>query len=232
MSSHQRTRVGWALLSVFGIALFASGCAHVNQEDLDSELDQIRQEMQDGDDRNARQTEELGTRLGDVESRLDGLERDLRSLQDDFNVTVERLESAIRFSTPVHFAYDEAEIRSQDRDVLERFGSVTGEYYSGATITVEGFTDPAGSDAYNQQLGMRRAEAVKGYLTDNSNLPAELIRTVSYGESGDRLIDPEAQGPGEAGMQNRRAVLVVDFTQDTGGARVTGTEETEESSGN
>ena len=216
MSSHDRRSVGLALLSVFGIALFASGCAHVNQDELDSRLEQIRQEMQEGDDQNAQDIQELGTRLGDVESRMDGLEQDLRALQEDFDVTVERLESAIRFSTPVHFAYDEAEVRSQDRQVLDRFGSVVGEYYSGATITVEGFTDPAGSESYNKRLGQQRAEAVKSYLTENAGLTGDRIRTVSYGESADRLVAPDAQGPGEAGMQNRRVVLVVDFAPESG----------------
>jgi len=224
MSSHDRRSVGLALLSVFGIALFASGCAHVNQEELDSRLDQIRQEMQEGDDQNAREIQQLGTRLGDVESRLDGLERDLRALQEDFDVTVERLETAIRFSTPVHFAYDEAEVRSQDREVLDRFGSVVGEYYGGATITVEGFTDPAGSESYNQKLGKRRADSVKSYLTENAGLSADRIRTVSYGESADRLVAPDAQGPGEAGMQNRRVVLVVDFAPESSGSMAQGRE--------
>lgn len=220
MSGFEQRRVGWALLSVFGLALFASGCAHVKQDELDSRLDQIRQEMQDGDQQNAQDIQELGSRLGDVESRLDGLEQDLRALQEDFDVTVERLETAIRFSTPVHFAYDKAEVRSQDRQVLDRFGSVVGQYYSGATITVEGFTDPAGSASYNKKLGQRRAEAVKTYITENSDLPGDMIRTVSYGESSDRLIAPDAQGPGEAGMQNRRVVLVVDFARQSGATTI------------
>ncbi len=216
MEISQRSRTAGALLGVFAFALAGAGCAHVNQDELDSRLEQIRQEVQEGDEQNARQIDELGSRVGDVESQLDALEQDLRALREDFDVTVERLESAIRFSTPVHFAYDKAEVRSQDRQVLDRFGSVVGEYYSGATITVEGFTDPAGSEAYNQKLGQRRAEAVKTYLTQSAGLTGDRIRAVSYGESPDRLIAPDAQGPGEAGMQNRRVVLVVDFTGATG----------------
>ena len=50
---------------------------------------------------------------------------------------------------------------------------------------MEGFTDPAGSEAYNLRLGELRAEAVKDYL-EAAGIPAERMRTVSYGEGSER----------------------------------------------
>ncbi len=78
-------------------------------------------------------------------------------------------------------------------------------------LTVEGFADPAGSRAYNEQLGMRRAEAVRDYLSSNGTLTNASIRTVSYGEVRDRQVVPGAQGPGDAGLENRRVALVIDY---------------------
>ena len=70
----------------------------------------------------------------------------------------------MKFNVPVHFEFSKSELREPDRPVLDRFAAVVKEYYPGAIVTVEGFTDPAGSAAYNRKLGQRRADAVKEYL--------------------------------------------------------------------
>lgn len=199
-----------ALLGSLGLGLALTGCGHVNQEDLDTQLEDIRQQIEEGDQQNADQIDQVGQRVDDLEGRVGSLENELQSLEDEFNTTVQRLESALRFSTPIHFAYDESEIRPEDEEYLDQFASVVGEYYPDATVTVEGFTDPAGSESYNQRLGQERADAVRSYLTENG-LVGDRIKAVSYGEDTERLVQPEAQGPGEEGLSNRRVVLVVDY---------------------
>jgi len=192
-------------------AVVLGGCSHVSGEDLDTELaelqESLRQEMEAGDEEVRTETNQ---RFAELERRLDGLESDLRTLADDFDATVERLETAIRFHTPVFFAFDDATVREEDREVLERFADVMNAYYPGALITVEGFTDPAGPEEYNRRLGERRAEAVRSYLIEQE-MGADRIRTVSYGEAQDRQVVPGAAGPGEKGLQNRRVVMVIDY---------------------
>jgi flagellar motor protein MotB len=63
----------------------------------------------------------------------------------------------------------------------------------------------------NLALGMRRAEAVKAFLTAEAGLMADRVRAVSYGEARNRLVAPKRQGPGEGGWENRRVALVVDY---------------------
>lgn len=191
-----------AVFAVFALGLVS--CAGVSQEDLDAELSQVRNEYQAAD-------AELSGRIDALDRRVSDLESELQALRNDFNVSMERMEGAIKFNLPVHFDFDEAEIRELDRPVLDRFASVVGEYYSDALITVEGFADPAGSEAYNVRLGMRRADAVKQYLTTTGGLPADMVKTVSYGESPDRQVVPGARGPGVTGIENRRVAMVVDF---------------------
>lgn len=200
---------GFMLLGGLGLAVALTGCGHVNQEDLDSQLADIRQQMQEGDQENADQVNQMGQRVDDLEGRVGDLEDELSSLESEFNTTVQRLESALRFSTPIHFAFDDSEIRPEDQEYLDRFASVVSEYYPDATVTVEGFTDPAGSEAYNMRLGQERADAVKEYLASNG-LSGDRIKAVSYGENTERLVQPDAQGP-EDGISNRRVVLVVDY---------------------
>lgn len=199
---------GWTrILGVTGALLIVSACARVTPDEMSAELDQVRQEMRE---QNQALEQRLGQRIDGVEGRLGALEQDLTALRDDFDVTVERLEGAIRFNAPVHFAFDDATVRTQDQQLLDRFAEVMRSHYPEATITLEGFTDPAGSPTYNLQLGERRAEAVREYLA-GVGLPTDRMRVVSYGETRDRQVVPGAHGPGTEGWQNRRVAMVIDF---------------------
>ena len=215
MNRYRGGRVVRGGLVAIGSLFLLSACAHVKPEEMEAELNRVQAELQDEIREGDRAVEErLGNRIDGVEGRLAGLENDLEELRRDYNVTVERLESAIRFNTPVHFAFDDATVRAEDRELLDRFADVVQGYYEGATITVEGFTDSAGSPAYNRQLGERRAEAVKEYLV-NQGLAADQLRTVSYGEDQNRQLVPGAYGPGSDGWQNRRVAMVIDFGPDS-----------------
>jgi peptidoglycan-associated lipoprotein len=146
-----------------------------------------------------------------LDGRVNALEQELAAFKSEYNVSIEKMKGAMKFNVPVHFDFNEAALRETDRPVLDRFASVVQDYYPNAVVTVEGFADPAGSRAYNQQLGMRRAEAVRDYLTSNGTITNASFRTVSYGEATDRQVVPGAKGPGDAGLENRRVALVIDY---------------------
>ena len=191
-----------------------SGCGHVGQDQFDATIAQVRRESREGDEALSRS---LGSRVGAVEDKVTGMdgrvasmERDMNALAADFDVMVDRMETAMRFNTPIFFAYDQAELKVDDQEMLNRFSAIIHDYYPGALITVEGFTDASGSPEYNRRLGQRRADAVKEYLVTYGQLRSDRVRSVSYGEDYSRLIEPGVAGPGDAGWQNRRVVLVVD----------------------
>ncbi len=206
--------MGWGITLrprlIRGAALTFAGitaaCAHVGQEQFDSEIAALRAEMEQTASGSNRRTEAQMARL---EARLDGLARGLSALEGEFDVTVQRLETAIRFDMPVYFAFDGANLRPEDLPVLDRFAGVVGEYYPDALLTVEGFTDPTGSATYNLALGQRRAEAVQRYLIESEDFSPERVRAVSYGEDTARLVAPGQGGP-QAGWENRRVVLVIE----------------------
>ena len=108
-----------------------------------------------------------------------------------------------------HFAYDDATLREQDKPALVEFGDVVRQYDPNVVVTIEGFTDPAGNAEYNQQLGLRRANAVRTFLVDEVGLNKERVRAVSYGEDDRRMLAPGAWG--DDGAANRRVSLVVDY---------------------
>lgn len=195
------------VLVVLGAVL--AGCARVKPEELDAALAEIRTEMQQGDQTVSGEVATLDGRMDGLESRLSALESELARLAQEFDATVERLETAIRFDMPVYFDFDSSDLTNTHRQILDRFAGVVREYYPDCLITAEGFTDAVGTPEYNQALGLRRADAVKGFLVEQGGLRAEQVRAVSYGEAQNRQVS-SAHGPGSEGWENRRVALVVD----------------------
>jgi outer membrane protein OmpA-like peptidoglycan-associated protein len=134
------------------------------------------------------------------------LRSDLQSLRTDFGARIEAVANALRFTLPVHFAFDDASVRPEDTEQLERFAEVISRHYMGAIVTIEGFADPAGPVAYNVALSQRRADAVRDYLIQ-AGITAQL-RTIGYGE--ERQVVPGAERDDPGAELNRRVVFVVE----------------------
>jgi len=198
-------------MASLGLVAVASACSTVSPDEMDTSLsalrEEMRREMQQGDQAVSQQ---LGGRLNTVEGRVAALDADIQQMEQDFEVRVQRLEEELRFDVPVYFAFNDATVEAEDQAVLDRFTAVAAKYYPTAMITVEGFTDPAGDEAYNISLGQRRADAVRQYLVSTGGMTGERVRAVSYGEDTRRLVQPEGRGPGMPGWENRRVVLVID----------------------
>jgi len=159
----------------------------------------------------------IDTEVGALRTDLNALRNDLGTLRNEFGARITAMENQVKFAMPVHFGFDDAAVRQQDEAALERFAQVASNYYKGATITIEGFADPAGSAAYNLQLSRERADAVRDFLV-SKGLDGATLRTVGYGKT--RLVKPGAKGD-EAGAElNRRVVFVVETPAGMGTATV------------
>jgi peptidoglycan-associated lipoprotein len=195
---------------VFGLA----GCAaKVKQEDYKNDLAKLREEMQAGDQQLAARIDSTNATVVDHSQRLDALDQELQAFRSEYNVSIEKVRGMLKFNVPVHFEFASSDLREEDRPVLDRFAAVVKDYYPGALVTVEGFTDPAGSAAYNQRLGQRRAQSVVEYLGTAGGLGGDKLKAVSYGEAKNRQVVPGAKGPGDAGIENRRVALVIDHAE-------------------
>ena len=139
-------------------------------------------------------------------TQLAELRTDLQRLREEFGAEIEAVAQGLQFALPVHFAYDEAEVRPDGDPVLERFASVVNAHYPGSVVTVEGFTDPAGPAAYNRRLAQRRAEAVRDRLVQHG-IQAQL-RAVGYGEERPVVEGAAHDDPGAE--LNRRVVFVIE----------------------
>ena len=204
-----KTRV-WTLGVVVVLAAASTGCSHlVHQWEIDGMMDPV----------NAQLAEHEG-RISGVESDVAGLQNDIAELQrrmdqleQDYgaHVSDEDMHGAgLAVSLPVHFDFNSSEIRAVDRPILDAFAAAVTGSYGGASVTVEGFTDGAGSTAYNTRLSRQRAEAVRDYLVENGGMNADNLRIAALGEA--RLVNDETgvTNP-QSGIENRRVTFVIEW---------------------
>jgi peptidoglycan-associated lipoprotein len=105
----------------------------------------------------------------------------------------------------VKFKLDSYDLEPSAREALNEFaGRVKGideQYF----IEIQGHTDDTGSPRYNDDLGQRRADAVRRYLSRDQQLPLNRMSTISYGDT--LPVEPNKTRAGR--QANRRVVLVV-----------------------
>jgi peptidoglycan-associated lipoprotein len=105
----------------------------------------------------------------------------------------------------VRFKIGSADLSKESQSALDDFGGkvkALGEPYF---IEIQGHTDDVGSSKYNDDLGQRRAEAVRRYLGRGQKLPLNRMSTISYGDSAPVSSNKTKKGRAE----NRRVVIVV-----------------------
>ena len=104
-----------------------------------------------------------------------------------------------------YFDFDKADIKAHDgRGVLDDVVKTMRDNPS-LHVVVEGHTDSVGSEAYNQKLSERRAEAVKRYLVAQG-IDGSRVTMRGYGKS-----KPVADNGTAAGRaKNRRAEIIAD----------------------
>ena len=151
-----------------------------------------------------------------MQQQLDSLKADMEQRFAKYDASLTEMQGRLRVDTVAHFEFNKADLNDRDKAMLQDFAQVMKAHHSNAVVTVEGFTDPAGSSAYNKRLGQKRADAVRDYLVQTGGLDASKVRAVSYGKARNRQVVPGATG--DAGEPNRRVALVIDHAPSGGGA--------------
>jgi len=204
------SRIGYGFVCVFVMAL--GGCTDfVKKSDFDTAITELRNNDQ-------RQQQEI-----------DAIKQEMQQRFAKYDAQIAEMQGRVRVDTIALFDTDKADLRDQDKQLLDEYAKVLRDHHTSALITAEGFTDTSGSAGHNYRLGMRRAEAVRNYLVQTGGLPAGQVRAVSYGEAKNRQVIAGAHG--EKGLPNRRVSLVVDFAGDAGSAPPPAASDTSTSSG-
>jgi outer membrane protein OmpA-like peptidoglycan-associated protein len=135
----------------------------------------------------------------------DNQERALRERMQGTGVDVVRDGDHITLDMPeaITFAFNSSTLNRNAYSVLDRVAETLREYDQ-TMIEVAGHTDSIGSDAYNDDLSRKRAQAVGNYLTSRGISGQRLIIT----GAGERY--PIASNDTESGRaENRRVEMTI-----------------------
>lgn len=146
---------------------------------------------------------------GGVGYYMDQQEKEFRTALADqerqHQIEIERVQDdllKLSLSGEASFDYNQATIKPAFRSSLDSLSAII-QKYNRTTVLVVGHTDSTGSDAYNQQLSERRAEAVANYLARNG-VSGSRITTEGRGET-----EPRADNATPAGRQLNRRVEII-----------------------
>ena len=101
----------------------------------------------------------------------------------------------------VYFDFDKSTLRPEGKAALDKALTVIKANHGEDRVTVVGWTDSMGTDAYNLRLSLRRPEAVKAYLAEKG-IALDKLASEGRGESF-----KYNNGTEEGRQQNRRVEL-------------------------
>jgi len=194
------------------VALTATGCAtkkYVQQETgaVHTRVDDVEAQVE------ANQTEIRRTndRVTDHDRRIGEASKTAQEALQRAQEAGKLAEGKLLYETvltddKVRFGFDKAELSDTAKAALDEFATqLKAQYNRDVYIEIQGHTDATGSEQYNIELGLERAEAVRRYLNRQHGIPLHRMSVISYGEA-EPIADNDTR---EGRAQNRRVVLVV-----------------------
>jgi outer membrane protein OmpA-like peptidoglycan-associated protein len=132
------------------------------------------------------------------------------SLAKEAAAKAKKLCVVARMTLHVNFDFDKSNVRQTDLAELKKAAAFVKKY-RGAKVKLEGHTDGKGTEAYNQKLSERRAEAVRQYLVKEGAVAKAKISAKGYGKT--KPVAPNKTKDGkddpEGRAKNRRVEILV-----------------------
>jgi peptidoglycan-associated lipoprotein len=195
-------------VSIVSLAGFLGACA--TNSAVDKRIEASQADTNKRIETVASQVEDLQTRQKQTDVRLDQLSQEsreaLKRAQEAGVLAKGKVVFEQAFSEDrVKFGSDKYELDKGAQTALSEFASKVKALNDQYFVEIQGHTDDTGSSRYNDELGQRRADSVRRYLSREHGVALNRMSTISY---GDTL--PVAPNKTKAGRsQNRRVVLVV-----------------------
>lgn len=144
-----------------------------------------------------------GGAIGNYMDKQENAMRQAVAAVDGASVQRNQNTLAVTFKSDILFPVNSAVLQPGANDEITRVAQVLTQYPA-TTITIAGHTDSTGSDALNQDLSERRANAVKSALAARGVAQARMT-AIGFGES-----KPIADNSSEAGRTiNRRVEITI-----------------------
>ena len=157
-------------------------------------------------DRAQSQADTALNRADQANTRVTGAERtvsDLRANLDSYT---------LQNTASVRFNFDSYELTPEAKDALNQLASQIKDR-DNFILEIQGFADWVGSDAYNNQLTQRRADAVRRYIAEQHNIALFRMHILGFGE-----VRPVADNKTPEGRAENRRVEIRLLTRNISGA--------------
>jgi peptidoglycan-associated lipoprotein len=105
----------------------------------------------------------------------------------------------------IKFKLDSYELDANAKSALDEFANRVKGLDAQYFVEIQGHTDDTGGERHNEELGQRRADSVRRYLSREHKLPLARMSTISYGDT----LPLESNKTRAGRTANRRVVLVV-----------------------
>ena len=119
-------------------------------------------------------------------------------------------ELRFRLTADVLFDFDRADLRRNTDAVLRDLLQQVRARFPRPMMQIEGHTDSVGDDVYNDALSLRRAEAIRSWITGVGALSPSAVRAQGFGKR--RPVAPNRNADGSDNpigrQQNRRVEIV------------------------
>lgn len=194
MISTTKTMMVAAALVMGGLSV--SGCA--TKDFVKKQVGQVETRVSDHDAKLGAQQSQLGELDKTSKEALDRAIAAGKLAEGKFQYALVLSDDSVKF--PVNAATLSPEAEQRLSAFTEKLKADNKNVY----LEIQGHTDNAGGADYNNELGQKRAEAVRKFLSQHG-VALNRMATISYGE--DAPVAPNDTREGRA--QNRRVVVMV-----------------------
>lgn len=195
-------------VSTAALAVILGGCA--TSGSVDQKIAAAQSETNTKIDSVVGQVEDLQQKQRQTDVRLDELSKESREALQRAQEAGVLAKGKVVFEQSftedrVKFKVDSYNLDKNAQEALSEFANRTKALNTQYFVEIQGHTDDTGSAPYNDELGQRRADSVRRYLSREHQLPLNRMSTISYGDTS----PVEANKTRSGRMANRRVVLVV-----------------------
>jgi outer membrane protein OmpA-like peptidoglycan-associated protein len=88
----------------------------------------------------------------------------------------------------IHFDFDKSTLKPEAQTILKRNIEILKENPH-VQVRIAGYASASGTDAYNQKLSERRANAVRGYLIKEGLVSTGRVTMIGYGETNPAMYE-------------------------------------------
>lgn len=196
------------IVSATALAALLGGCA--TSGSVDQKIAAAQSDTNKRIESVASQVEDLQQKQRQTEVRLDELSQSaqeaLKRAQEAGVLAKGKVVFEQAFTEDrVKFKLNSYDLDSGAQSALNEFAGRVKALDSQYFIEIQGHTDDTGSSRYNDELGQRRADSVRRYLSREQNIPLARMSTISYGDS----LPLQSNKTRAGRAQNRRVVMVV-----------------------